>query len=397
MLDRLDDVPWKSLHHAYGSAEDVPELLRDLARSDGRQEKALYALFGNILHQGTVYEASSHAVPFLVELAAEPTIARRDEILGLLGALAEGQSYLAAHARSGHSFSDYHRQKPDFEERLASELRDVERTRLAVFERRDVFLSLLNDQLSMVRAGAAYVLSRFPEHASELGPRLRETTKDEQESLARAGMLWCLGDLQDDTPEAAALLTSAIRDCTDPRQSFAAAVALYQITGQPSSDAASLYRQLAAAKWVADGFLAGVPWDWSLREAVEPLLAEIKPDPTGATRTLLTLLSQSDAPYYAYPDIVHDLLELNFAGGNWRDSTQLTEIQRDVLHRIVETDAAWKDTKRLWFLVRGRAKRITDTTPVDIERARDDMRDVLAGRSTNGAIRAFRRFFRRGR
>jgi hypothetical protein len=98
MLDRLDDVPWQSLRHAYGTAEDVPVLIRTLTRSDDQQEDALADLLGNIWHQGTVYEASSFAVPFLVGLAAEPSITRRDEILGLIGSLATGNSYLDVHA-----------------------------------------------------------------------------------------------------------------------------------------------------------------------------------------------------------------------------------------------------------------------------------------------------------
>jgi len=30
MLDRLNSIDWKSLGHAYGSADDVPELIRAL-------------------------------------------------------------------------------------------------------------------------------------------------------------------------------------------------------------------------------------------------------------------------------------------------------------------------------------------------------------------------------
>lgn len=67
MLDRLDEVPWGSLHHAYGPAADVPGLLRALADPDQR-EGALWALYGNVFHQGTRYEATPHVVPFLVEL-----------------------------------------------------------------------------------------------------------------------------------------------------------------------------------------------------------------------------------------------------------------------------------------------------------------------------------------
>ena len=76
MLDGLEHVPWPELQHAYGTAEDVPGLIRDLAA--GGQElsdAALEELFGNIWHQGTVYESTSHAVPYLVEVALHALLA----------------------------------------------------------------------------------------------------------------------------------------------------------------------------------------------------------------------------------------------------------------------------------------------------------------------------------
>ena len=56
MLDGLDLIDWASLQHAYDSAADVPDLLRDLASTNEEKRKnAIYKLFGNIWHQGTVY------------------------------------------------------------------------------------------------------------------------------------------------------------------------------------------------------------------------------------------------------------------------------------------------------------------------------------------------------
>src|SRR5207248_1025982 len=116
---------------------------------------------------------------FLVEIAAVPTISRRDEILGLIGALADGRSYLAVHANPTSKIAEFFRQKLNFEEQLEKELEDVRRTRVAVLEHRDMICRLLNDAAPMVRAGAAHVLSRFPEHVSELGPFLRQAAKVE--------------------------------------------------------------------------------------------------------------------------------------------------------------------------------------------------------------------------
>jgi hypothetical protein len=71
----------------------VPELLGELAGTREHQEHALYELYGNIWHQGTVYEATAHAVPFLARLALSEPAPLRDELLALLAHIANGSSY----------------------------------------------------------------------------------------------------------------------------------------------------------------------------------------------------------------------------------------------------------------------------------------------------------------
>ncbi|MEU9591152.1 hypothetical protein ACGF7W_01385 [Streptomyces sp. NPDC048219] len=85
----LDDVRWQSLSHAYGSAEDVPELIRALYQGDEETvDEAIHELYGNIHHQGTVYSASAPAVPFLAH-AARQLPGRRTDLLMLLATLAD--------------------------------------------------------------------------------------------------------------------------------------------------------------------------------------------------------------------------------------------------------------------------------------------------------------------
>ncbi|GAA1959218.1 hypothetical protein [Kitasatospora viridis] len=85
----LDHVQWHELTHAYGSAEDVPEQVRALYEPDEELvEEAIYALYGNIHHQGSVYQASAPAVPFLAH-AAMHVPGRRADLLMLLATLAE--------------------------------------------------------------------------------------------------------------------------------------------------------------------------------------------------------------------------------------------------------------------------------------------------------------------
>ncbi|MEH0582261.1 hypothetical protein QBA54_49340 [Streptomyces sp. B21-108] len=87
---RLDAIDWAALRHAYGAAEDVPGMLRDLHRP----EKAVDAaddLLTHVHHQGGgVYSSAPAALPYVVEAAADPAIAAdvRHELLYLVGALA---------------------------------------------------------------------------------------------------------------------------------------------------------------------------------------------------------------------------------------------------------------------------------------------------------------------
>jgi len=68
LLD-LDDRRWAELTHAYGSAADIPPLLRHLREfppaTDYRAEP-YFSLWTALCHQGPVYPASYAAVPHLV-------------------------------------------------------------------------------------------------------------------------------------------------------------------------------------------------------------------------------------------------------------------------------------------------------------------------------------------
>src|SRR5262245_9120892 len=71
MLDGLDKIDWAAVQHAYGTATDVPDMIRGLAAAgDGQPEESLHAAYGNIFHQCTRYSATPKAIPFLIEIAA---------------------------------------------------------------------------------------------------------------------------------------------------------------------------------------------------------------------------------------------------------------------------------------------------------------------------------------
>ncbi|HEY4242578.1 MAG TPA: hypothetical protein VGM88_22320 [Kofleriaceae bacterium] len=82
-LAELDRVDWDDLAFAYSGLpreslhNDVAASLRRLADDP---ETALDALFSNIYHQRTVYEATAYAVPFLAAVAADPAWPRLERM-----------------------------------------------------------------------------------------------------------------------------------------------------------------------------------------------------------------------------------------------------------------------------------------------------------------------------
>jgi len=72
----LDSPKWTLLTHAYGSATDIPALLRQLEflpASKGVSEP-WFSLWSSLAHQGDVYPASFAAVPHVVRiLSSAPT------------------------------------------------------------------------------------------------------------------------------------------------------------------------------------------------------------------------------------------------------------------------------------------------------------------------------------
>lgn len=161
MLDSLDDAGWAERNHAYGSAADIPGLLRQVASEGDAAGEAISALYGRLFHQGTVYPATAAAVPFLAELARRGP-SRRSELCWMLGMMAD------PHHAYGSAFNT---------------------VRAAVAAHADVFTALLADADAQVRAAAAYAVAQC---AVAVAP-LRKRWAAEKEPYVRASLLLALG------------------------------------------------------------------------------------------------------------------------------------------------------------------------------------------------------------
>ncbi|MFE3016042.1 PBS lyase [Streptomyces sp. NPDC059256] len=85
MFGGIDEVDWAALEHAYGPADDVPELLHGLTSQDPQErEAALDGMYGAVHHQGDVYDSTLACIPFLLELVSDPSVQDRGGIVELL-------------------------------------------------------------------------------------------------------------------------------------------------------------------------------------------------------------------------------------------------------------------------------------------------------------------------
>jgi hypothetical protein len=342
VLEGLDDVDWKSLHHAYGTAEDVPQQIRDLrSRRKKKREKAGWELFGNIFHQGTRYEASAHAIPFLVEVAVALDTPARDQVLALIAALAIG--YDEEWLPQGISISALRSEVAALEGDDSEYGQWALNAYDAVREQLPVLRPLLDDDSPAVRMWTAYVLSWFPEEAATSLPTIFARAGSEQSRGPAAAAIVALGLLG--APDDAELIAWLEREAAgdDRARRWAAATALARLTpASPSARLDELARTAGGDEPDLDGerlpFFSGdlagyaaasltlLPAAASER-AVDGLLAHLR------TTSFTDALHLGDA-----------LLNIAFPEGPIPPDTPfsaLTSLQQRVVRGLADAPSAW--------------------------------------------------------
>jgi len=200
LLQGLDAVPWADLQHAYGSAGDVPALLRSLLDPDPKvRSEVLSSLYCNVFHQGTRFPASSYVVPFLIEMCASPQVPNRYDLLHFWGSLITGYFSVQERPCWGdgeriHQYGEVLTPEPDdsWWGDYPATLHQVYRESLKGYE---VACHLLADDDLGVRAGAARVLACLPTKAGTSVPKLEAQLRVEPSGWVRAAIAFALGEL----------------------------------------------------------------------------------------------------------------------------------------------------------------------------------------------------------
>ncbi|WIG61353.1 MAG: hypothetical protein OJF49_004101 [Ktedonobacterales bacterium] len=391
MLEGLDQVNWNGMEHAYGPAADVPDLIRALASPDvEKRNEAMHWLYGTIWHQGTVYEATAYAVPFLIELLQEPEVQDKDAILSLLAHLANGSSYLDVH-------QDFYPERdeqgtPEFDEQLQREVSWVRAAHEAVERGVNLYLDLARDARPAVRMAAVYLVASFTERGARTTPVLLAQMERETDARVRACILLTLGALGEHGPGARERFEQMIASDAPELLRVAAAMGMVWAEREHAPEAA-VRLLVAALAYPQDENMeqyADLPWARSTlagdicntlawlgpragRDAV-PLLARALLDPAIAAsgkaaerpdvNTITFTMTPADGDESkavrgaitnvpeAYPalNILRALLTLAFAGDE-REATDgqgapepqaLSDEQRTALKAIVESDSVWE-------------------------------------------------------
>jgi hypothetical protein len=343
LLAGLDAIDWPNLGHAYGDASDVPGLLRDLTDADPEVHKrALSALHGNIWHQGTVYEATAFAVPFLLELVEADIAMENDELLMLLEAIANGSSYLDVHRH----LDAYDRQRlgDDFQQELDKELAWVAAARAEVSVGAPIFERQLSAPSAMTRAAAAALLGSAAQSAERSLKLLIDLLESAEPSEGvRLAAALAIGRLAKDLPAAREALEEVCVSSNPRSVRVGAAIGLRTPGDElPEVAEALLREEIAAPDSLQLRYDELLPWlDFDPTIMAGEILAAT---PGGHDKILSVLLPQLDAPtpeegWSAAYLMMHFLFEQPLrSNGTVAD---LSPHQRRAAEAIAENDKLW--------------------------------------------------------
>lgn len=270
MLETLDTVDWSQLDHAYGTAANIPELIRAIASSRGaRQDSAIDDFANNICHQGSAYAATVPCIPFMCEIISNPRIPRRHRLVSLLLTIAVGLDSDMLH--DGTRIPEYKRRQKD-----AARNWPLNKKRptfwgpfvwlecySAVQRTVPGLLPLLNDKNRDVKNRTQYLCAWFPEKHRRTLELLRRSMIDAKRWDDLANSILCVGLL-----EWQAAISRSSRQFVRPllkhrREQVRYAAAIYLSWHEPSDGVHEIMRELSTRdeyEWCAPLPFNGYDW-----------------------------------------------------------------------------------------------------------------------------------------
>jgi hypothetical protein len=162
----VEETEWGALWDAYGPASELPAQLHAVALGDGEtRDEAWWNLWGNVHHQGTIYEATVPAVRVFHELAAWRDYPDRVQALLMLREIAAAEGLVVWRYDDGGEIVHDRRRQHD----LFADLR----TALTAAARQ--LCARWRTEPEPVRRALVWLLSVVPEVRHSYRPLIDET------------------------------------------------------------------------------------------------------------------------------------------------------------------------------------------------------------------------------
>jgi hypothetical protein len=297
-----------------------------------------------------VYEATSYAVPFLIELLQQPAVQDKHVLLVFLMDLANGSSYWDVHQHL--DMFQERRDTDEMKDQIEEELEWVKAAHDSVRAGSSVYKELLGHDDIHIRMASALLLGSFPEVASSNFETLRVALTTEDEAAVRVAEIYAIGTLAPTEQRAVEFLQDALSQGETQSEQVAAALGLlgshtrFALTPEIRSHAISLLCEAAASPGqVAEVFaeIQGIGADVDVL-CSEVLVAFASEDDT-ATQVISAMVAglQRLSPFLAW-DLAESLLDVTFGGRPLPESATtgtLTPNQRMVLQAVADSDSFW--------------------------------------------------------
>jgi HEAT repeat protein len=236
MLENMRKIDWSALEAATGSAQAVPALIHDLTSDDPDvAEEALLGLSASIWEHGIVFDSTSAAVPFLIELLQRDAAHDPAGVLDLLAQIAESRDVQEVSLPPSHEYQfmpeggeDY--EKDEEEMAWSQQAYDAVAAGMAIYRK-----LLLNDEPT-VRTSAAALLELFPVASRENAAALKQALEVEDDIAAMTDLMLSLRDvlasalmLDDEKSGYIAFFQSIYDDETDATLRLGAAISIAKL------------------------------------------------------------------------------------------------------------------------------------------------------------------------
>jgi hypothetical protein len=350
------------VHHAFGPAVDVPDLLGRLRARDRQARRSAYQrLLSLLVEQGSRSEASVIAAPFLVEIVADAQAPDRFAACQVLAAIAIGDesSWLVdrpdvAQARrevqrlAGLSRAELEREHADWaaaartdHERRAravrNEFSDVEsdrdaaRWQMAAYDAVragvPVYLAALASPEPPVRLHAAHLLAWFPEERDSIAPELARLLGAESEPIVAATACVAAGLYggTDDPPLVEALSTR--RGSDNWIELWSAVLGLARLLSRPDRP---LVEELYACLFHAEGPIPYWPFlDGDMTTLAALTIRDLDPAVAPDRRQVLIDRLAGQAETTDRDLLLRAALDAAFPHGPLPDGTAFTDLHAD--------------------------------------------------------------------